>query len=396
MKTSNRTKLITQCGICEQSHLESLWSLPQFPFTEKYGIYDSSKHPPMDQTLCICSHCGHVQLQMQIDPEDLYTASEYSFRVTHSNTAQSGSRFFMNFFESIREKTAFQSLLDIGGNDLSLAKMVGEGAKHRVVVDPICSDQDGEVIEGIKVLGRFIEKVDFSQDIITPDLIFCRHVLEHIAKPKELLEMLFDKCDPEALYVFEIPCFDNLVSANRFDAIFHQHYHYFTLDTLKCLLIEAGGEYVAHEYNHQGSCGGVLLIAFRKAHKIVKHVPVDIREKKKALEESIRDYIHFMNILSRQLQGFNKKIYGYGAGLMLATLGYHLKADFSELICILDDDDSKDGMGYENIPVQVKYTGNLTIPEQSNFLITSLENTRPICQKILQHKPCRVLLPFII
>ncbi len=389
------TKTICTCGICNKSSLDLLWDLPGLPLTEKYGPYTPTEDLSFDQSLLFCNQCGHVQLGTRLSPRELYSDIAYSFRTSVSPSAQKGSKFFYNFYQTISNGRQFSSLLDIGGNDLFLAQM--HNAPQRVVVDPICKLQDGQEIDGIKIIGKFIEEVDFKKEGITPDLIFCRHVLEHIAEPHHLISCLFESCSPQALYIFEIPCLENLIEANRFDAVFHQHYHYFDLFTFQQLLQETGGTYLGHLYHRQGSCGGALLIAFQlNQSNSVAFPPVkNLLDRKKAIQRHIKEYEAQMNALSTQIQRFKGNLYGYGASLMLATLAYHLKTDFSELICILDDDPKKDSTEYKNIPVNIRYRGNCVVPENSNFLITSLENTRIIFEKITKLNPRRILSPFI-
>lgn len=86
-------------------------------------------------------------------------------------------------------------------------------------------------------------------------------------------------------------------------------------------------------------------------------------------------------------------VYGYGASLMLATMAYHLQTDFSQLDCVLDDDVSRDGATYENIPVTVRHTAKVAPAPNSSYLITSLENIRPIFRRILELNPRRILVP---
>jgi hypothetical protein len=100
-----------------------------------------------------------------------------------------------------------------------------------------------------------------------------------------------------------------------------------------------------------------------------------------------------MNLMSKALAEMPEPVYGYGASLMLATYAYHLDTDFSNLVCILDDDPSKDGMTYENIPAIVRYTEKANPPVDGSYIITSLENIRPIYQRIQVLRPRRVLLP---
>ncbi len=384
---------IANCGVCNYTSFDVLWDLPKLPLTEKYGIFDASKQLYWDQKLLICNHCGHVQLGMQLSPNFLYTPLEYSFRTSQSKTAVFGSQLFLEFFKKLGKSREFKSLLDLGGNDLHLAKMVP--IKNRYVVDPVCSPQDGQVVDGIKIVGKFIEQVDFQKEGMFPDLVFCRHVLEHVSKPRELIQQLFNQCHPEALYVFEIPCFENLMEANRFDAVFHQHYHYFDLLSFQRLITEMGGQYLAHLYNRQGSCGGALLIAFQRQKTCSKPDFIDVLKRKELIRKSIQNYRQQMQLMSEQLRKFDQNIYGYGASLMLATLGYHLRTDFSELICILDDDAQKDQISYQNVPIKVRYTGHCQPEVNSNYIITSLENTRSIFKRLMEFSPRRVLIPFI-
>ena len=287
------------------------------------------------------------------------------------------------------------SAVDIGGNDLFVARSLTDSAKHTAVIDPICADNDGHTIDGIKVFGRFVEDVNLAHDLPPPDLVVCRHTLEHIAEPRKVIDQWFRECSSDCLYVAEIPCFENLVEAMRFDAIFHQHFHYFDLSTFKHLIWECGGEYLDHTFNHQGSCGGALLVAFRRAKTIQPKPHIDVGARILKLEKRIAQYKEQMAIMGEILEGLPKPVYGYGASLMLATLGYHLGTDFSGIECILDDDPQQDGLTYENIPVTVKYTSNVMPLPNSSFIITSLESRRPIYRRILELSPRRILLPLI-
>lgn len=392
-----KLQVISSCTLCCSQDLDTLWDLPKFPFTEKYGKYDKDNPFFCDQALLYCNSCGHVQLGTQIDPNLLYTPDQYAFRTAGSKTAREGTLFFHRFFSKIAGDRNFEFLMDVGGNGRLLAELT-HSAKRKCIVDPVCSESKEASNSGIDIYRSFIEELDFHKLHSSPDLVFSRHVLEHISNPREVLKLLFDECSNEALYVFEIPCFENLMEANRFDAIFHQHYHYFDLFSFKQLLIKSGGEYIDHCYNRQGSCGGALLVAFKKG-QTKKEIPLlaPLENRKTNIRFAIEDYQKQMLLLRNQLQKLKGTLYGYGASLMLATLGYHLQTDFSECSCILDDDKTKDGISYVNVPVLVKSTETVHLEENANYLITSLENTRSIYNKISTSlKPRRILTPLVI
>jgi hypothetical protein len=385
-------KCATNCGVCTSSSLLDVWDLPSLPLTEKFGDYDQKKKLSYDQVLTICGKCGHVQLKNQLDPIELYKPSEYAFRSGNSEKGKIGNNIFLEFLLKNTSKRIFKSCLDIGGNDLELMRLLTPYAHSKYVVDPVCVDIN---FDGIHILPKFIEDIDLKKDIEQPDLIVCRHVLEHISQPNVLIQTLLDQSCEDALFVFEVPSFACLMDSYRFDAIFHQHYHYFDIQSFETLITRCGGECLDFMHYHQGSNGCSLLIAFRKAKKIKIIKSEVVNKKKEAILEKITDFRYTMNITSKKLNEFDSQIYGYGASLMLATLGYHLKTDFSQLVCILDDDCNKNGMGYQNMNVKVKSPRKMEVQFDQNFIITSLENARIIYKRILEFKPKRIITPII-
>lgn len=395
-RTRTDMKTITECGISGAHEFHSLWKLSRLPLTERFGPYrENHDDLSFDQELVISLPTGHVQLRQQLAPTVLYTSSAYSFRTSASRTARDGTAFFISFLKRIVGNRSFRSLADIGGNDRHLANQLAGYVGARTVIDPICAADDGRDDDGVHVIGRFIEQVNLAQDLPRPDLVVCRHTLEHISEPRAVIDQWFRQCDPDCLYVIEVPCFENLVEAQRFDAIFHQHFHYYDLASFKYLIWECGGEYLGHTINHQGSCGGALLVAFRRAKSRQPQPVIDLPKRIAWIENRIRRYREQMAIMSELLEQLPKPVYGYGASLMLATLGYHLSSDFSGLECILDDDPTRDGATYENVPVTVRHMPAVAPAPNSSYIITSLENARPLFRRLLELTPRRILVPMI-
>lgn len=388
-------KEIRVCGISGVEDFHSLWKLPGLPLTERFGSYDPNHALVFDQELQISLPTGHVQLRNQVDPKILYSSSEYTFSTGGSAKSRNDVNFFHAFLQQFTAEQSFKSVVDVGGNDLFVIRGLAGMAKHCAVVDPICASIDGKTIDGIKVFGRFVEDVDFASDMPPPNLVICRHTLEHITNPRQVIDQLFRQCAEDCLYVVEIPCFENLVESLRFDAVFHQHVHYFDLTSFKRLIWECGGEYLGHTFNHQGSCGGALLVAFRRAKTNQDKPEIDLALRIDGFERRIALYKTQMVMMKEELDALPGPVYGYGASLMLATLGYHLQTDFSQLACVLDDDPARDGTTYENIPVTVRHTAKVAPAPNSSYLITSLENIRPIYRRILDLSPRRILAPSV-
>ncbi|MBM3878945.1 MAG: class I SAM-dependent methyltransferase [Verrucomicrobia bacterium] len=386
---------IATCGISQAREFHSLWRLPALPLTERFGPYSPAARLAYDQELVISVPTGHVQLRHQLDPEILYASEQYSFRTGRSQSSRQGVTFFLEYLADLTRARSFASVVDVGGNDLFVARHLVAPGRHCAVIDPICADLDGQVLDGIRVFGRFVEQVDLAHDLPAPDLLICRHTLEHLARPRDVIAQWFQQCAADCLYVIEVPCFEHLVEAQRFDAVFHQHLHYYDLASFRHLLWECGGEYLSHAFNRQGSCGGALLLAFRRAQRPQPQPALDLDRRIRHLEARIANYRTQMNLMAELLEALPRPVYGYGASLMLATLAYHLHTDFSRLECILDDDPARDGATYQNLPVTVRHTAKVAPPPDSSYLVTSLESLRPIYRRIAELKPRRILVPLI-
>ena len=366
--------------------------LPNLPLTEAFGNFDPS-FQGIDQELLISMDSGHVQLKYQVDPEILYDVNNYAFRSESSLKSDRELRVLLKFLEDTLDYPDIRNILEIGANDLKLSKLLKKRTNSVSAVDPLLINDHGKVIDGIQVFGLPIEKVVKETKFIKPDLVIARHTLEHISNPKNMIESLLELVSKDCIFVFEVPSLMHIVESLRFDAIFHQHYNYFDLDSVKKLIAEIGGELINFTYNNQGSNGGSLIFAFRKSKIKVDNETFDHENKFNLLKARSAMYQEQMNLTMKILDELLPPVYGFGAGLMLATLDYHLGGRQQNLECILDDDPKKDGIGYKNLNVLVKSTQRFIPPEQSSFVITSLESIRPIYNRLIQFNPRRIIAP---
>ncbi len=371
---------------------ESLWKLEEFPLTEMMGNFDA-EFKNFDLELTIDSETGFVHLQNVVPSDILYNSSDYAYRSLNSPKTSRTIQKYLDFFSKTTSGKTINSIIDIGGNDLTTAKLLKGYASQISVVDPVCSKNDGEIIDGINVIGRKVEQINLKE--LHPDVIVCRHTIEHIENPKNFISQLFDQCKSDCTYVFELPDFDCLLESLRLDAIFHQHLNYFTLDTVTNLIIECGGKVIDHQYDFQGSCGGALYIAFQLDNGTSQKIDINVEKQKDRIIQKIKTFESMMSAVSDELSVIPGPIFGYGAGLMLSSYAYHLQTDLSFLETVLDDDPEKEGTGYRNLPVSISHPANTFIPNNSSFLITSLENIRPIYKRVMEFDPRLVISPFL-
>lgn len=383
----------SRCAVCAGS-LELAMDLPGLPLTETYCRQPvPNPTPGIDQKLLFCPACGHGQLEAQIAPEVLY-GTNYVFRTSASATARKGTQFFLSVLDEVAPGRKFRCVLDLGCNDLFLLSQLKDRAEVRIGIDPVWRGRESErEDQTIIVHGGNIEEVPLSKLPAKPDLVVCRHTLEHIADPIKVLNLLMQVAAPDALFIFEVPGFDGLVSRFRFDQVFHQHLQYFSLASFLRMLRTVGANFLMHRENFHD--WGAMAVAFTRS---APDKPAEPDRPQPELETIIRRYGQFRRQLAAtrevlaELRG--ARIYGYGAAQMLPVLAYHMGTDLSELVAVLDDDPEKDGIGYWNLPVKVMSSARATDLLESAVLITAIDNVQPIMAKLLANRPRHIVYPF--
>jgi SAM-dependent methyltransferase len=378
------------CSICGGA-ISPVIKLPKLPLTDSYCRHPvDNPLPGIDQRLLYCESCGHGQLETLIAPAVLY-GSNYCFRTSSSATARKGTEFFLSVIKEAAPDRKFRCVLDLGCNDLFLLNLLKDKAEHRVGIDPVWEGREDEREDkSIQVFGKNFEDVNLTNLPAKPDLIVCRHTLEHIVDPLRVVQALMNIAADDALFVFEVPGFDGLIERFRFDQVFHQHAQYFTLASFLKLLEIVSGRHLLHRFNfHDWSA---MAVAFVKG---TVSSPTDV--KLWAASEISKRYALFQKQIHAAGDVLNSyatsPLYGYGAAQMLPVLGYHMKTDFGNLIAILDDDESKDGIGYWNLPVKVLSCSKVENLREATVVITALDNVQPIMQKLLAIRPRHIIFP---
>jgi len=389
---------IQMCSLDGSRNLKVLWNLPKYPLTEAFGEYQSD-FPLFDQALMMCTNCGHVQLQNLIDPEFLYSTSNYAFRTVNSSKINIEIDFLRQFIQNLDIDSHNRNVVEIGASNFELAKQIKLDFHKYAVCDPLLAEINGTTQDDIYVIGKLAENAMVEFASFGASFILGRHVLEHVLNPRVLLEEIILAADADCVFAFELPSLRHLREQYRFDAVFHQHCQYFDSESIELLVTSLGCELIDIQYNALGSNGGSMLFAFKKSGKelVVKtrsRTEIDSKCAQMAMEISIFELQ--MNCLSQEILSSLGPVYGYGAAHMMATLNYHLKGAIEKLEAVLDDNLDLHGTGYKNIDTVILSPSQVKIEKDASYLITSMENRRAILKKLMNEGTTRIFLPSVI
>jgi len=197
--------------------------------------------PRANITLAMCSNCGLIH-NTEYDP----LLTRYS--ESYENSLHFSPRF-RRYAKSLARQLTQQhqlvgkSVIEIGcGQGDFLALLASNGVSECCGFDPSYDAADPPELFGttVKVYQDFYSEAYMNQPA---DLVCCRHVLEHIARPYEFLMSVRRALQRKTSTVvfFEVPNAAFTLGSCVWDIIY-EHCSYFTEQSLSSLFVRAGFE----------------------------------------------------------------------------------------------------------------------------------------------------------
>jgi SAM-dependent methyltransferase len=223
------------------------------------GALEAARYPLV---LMRCGSCGHFQLGHAVDPRLLY-ATNYTYL-----TGVGAS--FVKHLDDYAGWAVSKGLLpkdalvvDIGSNDGTCLKMFQKRG-HRVQgVDPASKPAEIANADGVPTLNMF-----FGADAVakigagTVDYVTSHNVLAHVDDLTLTFASIYDLLKPGGVFCFEIGYFQEVLTNNLFDTIYHEHLDYHQAEPLARHLTKLGFDMLGFEVN--ASQGGSLRTLCRK------------------------------------------------------------------------------------------------------------------------------------
>ena len=346
-------KIKDKCNICKKIFFTyNSIDLPGLPITEIFLRSPNYKKKILfDQKINYCQSCHHMQLQNQYDTSYFYN-KDYLTSSTNSYSGRYTNDIFYEFIKSNIDQNKKYNILEIGANDLYLIKKMKKFIRSSCTIDP-CIKPDSR-LKKIKYIKKFLENTSINEIDFIPDIVVCSHTLEHIEDPKKFIKMLTSFGDDKTKYFFQFPSCESLLDRRAFDQIHHQHFNFFSINSISKLLkkIKFDVKEIDIGELHYGS----LMIYFKKSKDNIKSINPNVQKFNGKLSDIYYDYKMYMKNLIQIIKKYQKrgsKVYGIGAGLMLPLVNYHLNDLLKDFDGILDDDKNKLNKFYPNLSTKI-------------------------------------------
>lgn len=214
--------------------------------------------------------------------------------IDEENQNSSYSDDFIKFFkDSITIKNS-QSIkvLEIGSGTGFLLSKIKQLGYDVLGVEPGQHCLIAKEKYGVDIIHDFFptKHIDTSFDIIV-----MTNVLEHIPNPSLFLKSLYSYLNEDGILIISVPDEEPFITNGDISTMFHEHYSYFTQDTINYALICGGFKPINSKF---GSYGGVLFRAAIKDETIVNkdigkgfELMLDYKKKSSIHNEKLKNFL---------------------------------------------------------------------------------------------------------
>ena len=373
----------SQCPVCQSNSTKTFLRRKRVPVHQNLLMKDQCSAieiPRGNLSLAVCEDCGFIFNQD-------FEFSKLSYGGDYDNT-QNCSPFFNEYVNDRINYLIFEKrirnhrILEVGcGNGSFLRKLVEEGGKGNsgYGFDPSYTGRE------IDLKGRLkFEKNYYGPQYgdISADVAVCRHVIEHVAEPLNLLrdikQGLVNSCQSHIF--IETPCVNWILANQAIWDFFYEHCSYFTAESITTAMEIAG----FRVENVQNAFGGQYLWI---GGKISNEKPMVTKEAnfipKLATQLGLREK-EMINTLQYKLKHLmNKgKIAIWGAGAKGVTFANLLDPDRKLIECVIDLNPKKHGhylpgtghpiVNYRELPMLGVTTAILTNPNYIEEIMSLL------------------------
>lgn len=185
----------------------------------------------------VCEACKLVQVEEFESPENIF--EEYGYFSSVSNAWLKHCRVYCEKMRDLYHISSEKFIVEVASNDGYLLQNF-KGWGNRVLgVEPAKNVAEAAKRKGINTVCKFFNE-QTAKEIIRKygkaDLIVANNVLAHTPQLNDFVEGLSALLDEKGLITLEFPHLLTLIQQNEFDTIYHEHFSYFSILTLRKIL----------------------------------------------------------------------------------------------------------------------------------------------------------------
>ena len=295
----------------------------------------------------VCDKCWLVQTEDYNSAESLFS-EDYAYFSSASTTWLKHAKEFCESICSLEDLGPSSLVIEVASNDGYLLQFFQEKGIPCVGIEPTLSTASAAIKKGLKIYGKFFGE-NFAKEMLkkgeTGNLVVANNVLAHVPDINDFLSGIKLVLKRDGVFTCEFPHLANLIKFKQFDTIYHEHYSYLSLETVRKIFAHHKMDvFRADEIPTHG--GSLRVFACHAGERDIQNNVQELIEKENVDGLfSIGTYKEFQNSVDeikfnfiRQLLKWRdqgKNVFGYGAAAKGNTLLNFcgVKNDLIQLVC---------------------------------------------------------------
>lgn len=280
-----------------------------------------------------CDKCWLVQVDEVEKASEIFN-DEYTY---FSSYSQSWLKHAKDYVEYMISRFGFNKeslIVEIASNDGYLLQYFHQNGIPVIGVEPTANTAREAEKKGIRsIIDFFGSKLAATNELCSKaDLIIGNNVLAHVPDINDFVKGVKLALSPNGINTFEFPHLCQLIKQNQFDTIYHEHFSYLSLTTVRSIFNSNGLEIfdVQELPTHGGSLRIFVKHRDNNQLNIEKSVENLLNYEKLLGIDKLEYYQSFQSKVDKIKYDFldflisqknkNKKIIGYGAAAKGNTL----------------------------------------------------------------------------
>jgi len=348
--------------ICRHCKCDVSLQLIDLGVTPPSNAYvDPERSNDIEQTyslrVLVCESCWLVQTKDVVDAAELFS-HDYAYFSSYSTSWLEHSKAYVKQVERQFSLGVQSLVVEIASNDGYLLQYFKEKDIPCYGIEPTVSASEAAKRKGLDTIQEFFSaKIarELRERGRQADLVVANNVLAHVPNINNFLEGVAILLKKNGVATFEFPHVVNLISENQFDTIYHEHYSYLSLTSLRHILDSMGLRLFDAEKleTHGGSLRVFVQLSDGGRQEVASAVGQILNEEEKVgvsqrdfylnfqekAEKSRNDFIEFLECAKEE----GKTVAGYGAAAKGNTLLNFAGINAELLSYIVDQNPAKQG-----------------------------------------------------
>lgn len=227
-------------NILEHVFLDLGFAPPSNAYLNSADLQAPEKYFPLK--LFVCAHCWLVQTEDYSRSEELFT-KDYAYFSSTSTTWLVHAKSYVDMITARLGLGASSFVIEVASNDGYLLKNFVVRGVPCLGVEPTDSTAVVAEAAGIPVAREFFGQdfaVKLAQTGRCADLIIGNNVYAHVPNINDFTAGMKTALKSGGTITLEFPHLLSLIRLNQFDTVYHEHYSYLSLQSVKVIFARAG------------------------------------------------------------------------------------------------------------------------------------------------------------